>query len=299
MGEDTILLPSGEANPVDEIRVISALRPYFCQPEERVFALLDRDDLAQAYYEIRRNTPTGDDSFECVDDRDLWVLDARSSRYLLVSNQANPETEPWWLPYSDTVSQEDPEAYFPFSSRPEPGSSFSFIWNNLYPGTTNQNPLAEHVFTHETLPEDLMEVETGYTFDNAIKIIGYRVVNADGDIVLEASSGDVLYLETYFEVIWDGANERPSNREMFIHIDYGNQRLNGDHDVVDGIFPINYWVPGEIVRDRYELVVDRGSAAGNYGIHIGFFSGDSRMITEPTTPDNRIRLGFLRITGGL
>ena len=252
LGEDTVRIDAGADNPVDEIRSNSGLRNYFCENGERMFALIDRDSLPQAYYEVMR----GDDE-DCDPDRDFWVLDGRSSRYVLVSNQLQPDRD-------DGVVEE------------------------------NQNPLLEHIFTAENLP-DLITPDTEYSFDGKIRLAGYRLFDEEGAVVQSAESGDVLYLETFFEV-----TERvTANREMFIHVDFGGQRINGDHDVCDGEFPMNYWVPGEFVRDRFELTVERASAAGEYDIMIGFFSGDNRMTVSPTVGDNRVRLGALVITGGL
>ena len=278
LGEDTVTLSSGFENPSDTIRGVSDLRPFFCDPSERMFAMLDRDSLAQAYYEVRhspndesRSRGGGDDDDDddddddearegaddeaCDPDRNLWVLDARSSRYVLVSNQLNTERA--------DVEEAD------------------------------SNPIAEHVFAE--LPADAIAMRTEYTFDGDLRLVGYRVVDQEENAISTVASGDQVYLDTFFQVI-----ERvPSQRKMFIHVDYRNQRINGDHDPVGGEFPINYWVPGEIVRDRFELTIDRGSASGDYSINIGFFSGDSRMEVSPHSGDNRVQLGMIHVTGGI
>lgn len=247
LAEDEIALPTGDINQIDTIRNVSGLRDYFCDVEQRMFAIIGRDALAQAYYEVRHTESSEPDCFE---GRDLWVLDARSSRYLLLSNV-------------------------------------------LRDGEENQNPIAEHVF--EQAPDDLEVPEHLYTFDGDIRLLGFRILDEDDEWVESASSGQTVYFETFYEVI-----SRPSSsREMFIHVDYGNNRINGDHDVVDGEYPINYWVPGEIVRDRYPLTIDRGSAAGEYTIFMGFFTGDTRMQVSPAGGDNRIAVGTITISGGI
>jgi len=250
LGAETVRLASGDENPISQIRSVSGLREHFCNTDQRIFAMLERDAMAQAYYEVRHHDD--DDAESCSDDRNLWVIDGRSSRYVLVSN-------------------------------------------SIEEGEENQSPIAENTFTEETLPADTIRVDTQYTFDGKIRIVGYRVSDENGDLLGQAGSGDTIFLETFFEVL-----ERPDRSyKMFIHIDHRSQRINGDHDVVDGVFPLNYWVPGEIVRDRFEMEVDRASTAGDYDINIGFFSGDSRMRVRPAVGDNRITLGQFRITGGL
>jgi 4-amino-4-deoxy-L-arabinose transferase-like glycosyltransferase len=253
LGGEEVEIASGAVNPIDVIRGVTSLRDYYCDSSERMWAMIDRDSLAQAYYEVRRERDDEDEA--CDPDRDLWVLDARSSRYLLISNQLNAER-------TDVVEE-------------------------------NVNPLAPHIFTE--LPEDAIAMTTRYTFDDRLLVLGYQVRNLDGEPISSAANGVHVYLDTYFEVL-----ERvPSRREMFIHVDYRNARINGDHDPVGGAFPINYWVEGEIVRDRYELTIERGSATGDYTINIGFFSGDTRMVVSPATGDNRVALGTIRVTGGL
>lgn len=281
LADETVANEAGTDNSIDEIRSVAGLRPHYCGDESRMWAFVPRESLPQAYYEVRRDG--GDE--ECRDDRDLVVLNADSSRYVLVSNRLRSERE---------------------DGRVE----------------VNENPLAEHVFTRETLPQDsdphacfggfrwavaqieeagvcptwgLLTPDVQYTFDDKLRFLGYRMMGEDGEPVTRAGSGDVVYLETYFEVL----GRVTSNREMFVHIDFGGQRINGDHDVCDGEFPMNYWVPGEIVRDRFKLVIDRGSTEGDYAILFGFFSGDNRMTVAPAIADDRVNAGTFHITGGL
>ncbi|MBN1945459.1 MAG: glycosyltransferase family 39 protein [Bradymonadales bacterium] len=255
LGEDSIEIASGDENRIDNIRNISNLRDYFCDPSQRIFGMLDRDSMARAYYEVRRERSqedAGPEGSGCDPDRDLWVVDGRSSRYVLISNQLHPER-----------------------------------------GEVNQNPISENVF--EELPEGVIDMRTRYTFDGKLELVAYRVLDEDDRPISEASSGDHIYLETYWRVL-----ERPTSAyQMFVHIDYHNNRINGDHHLVDGVFPVNYWVPGEIVRDRHRQQIDRGSSTGDYSIMVGFFSGDSRMEVRPATGDNRVQLGIIHIRGGL
>jgi hypothetical protein len=233
-------------NPIETLRSVSLLRDFFCDPQrERMFAIVNRDSLPAAYYEVAHDDLRGEAS-ACAPERELYVLDARSSRYVLVSNR-------------------------------------------LEDGERNENPIAEHIF------EDVLRLSPEPTFDGKLKLLGYRVLDEEGNPITSASTRQKIYLETFFEVL----DRVPSSREVFIHVDYRNQRINGDHDPVGGMFPLNYWVPGEIVRDRYQLTIDPGSATGDYTIYYGFFSGDSRMQVRPASGDNRVSLGTLHIQGGL
>jgi hypothetical protein len=271
--DDSLELPSGEYNEIRSLGRVSQLREHFCNPTERMFALIDRDALPQAYYEVRRSSTTRErrELGSCDPDRSLWVINGNSSRYVLVSNQPGPR---WELPGP-------------------PPPAFEFLEQVVEASLLRGNPIARAVV--DELPDDLIRLDQSYTFDGKLELLGYRVTNRDGEPLAEAGSGDVIYLETYFEVL----ERATSPRKIFIHMDFGSNRINGDHDPVNGEYPINYWVPGEIVRDRYPLKIDRGSPAGNYAIFFGFFSGDTRMDVQPPVQADRVLLGYFPVTGGI
>ena len=74
-----------------------------------------------------------------------------------------------------------------------------------------------------------------------------------------------------------------------------------DHRPGDGTFLTNTWIAGDYVKDIQKLEVDRGSPAGIYEMWFGFFSaGDNRLgVATGDHQDNRVRMGTMRVTGGL
>jgi len=224
---------------VQEINNVSELGTLFCEAEGRVFAIMAASYLAEAYYTVRTTSAESD---EC-EEQDLYVIDARSTRFILASNRLRSDR-----------------------------------------GDTQQSIIAENVFTEETIPSDAVRLDEPYLVDNRIELIAYRVP--------ESTSGD-FDLETFWRV-----NSRPrAGYQSFIHVDYSGNRINGDHDLVEGAFPMNYWVPGEIVRDRFTLEVSRTDPRGEYTIFYGFFRGDNRLtVNRPSTTENRIPLGTILVT---
>lgn len=224
---------------------IADLRTLFCENEAPVFAVVPFDRLAEAHYEVRhavggRRGEVEDDD-NCAAGRDLFVVDGRSSRYVLVSNVL-PE------------------------------------------GMLDESVIAAHVFEPGALPEDAQEPAEQVTVDGKLRLVAVDL----SPRVLD--SGD-LTVAAYWEVL-----ERPTaNYEVFIHVDRGGNRLNGDHDPVGGHYPMRYWVPGEVVRDAFVIDVSRADASGMYTAFYGFFRGDDRLVVDPPRGDNRVNLGEIEV----
>ncbi len=151
-------------------------------------------------------------------------------------------------------------------------------------GETEQSVIAENVFTMETLPEGAILAEEEIIVDGKLRLVASMIDPNPID------RGD-LTITAFFEVL-----ESPtSNYEAFIHVDYGGNRINGDHDPVHGYYPMRHWVPGEIVADAFTVEVSRADRAGEYSVHYGFFRGDDRLSIEGGDGSDRIRLGTVTI----
>ncbi len=224
---------------------VDDLRDLFCQAEGPVFAVVPFGRLAEAHYRVRHaiggRRGEVEDGDNCEGGLDFYVVDGRSSRYVLVSNVL-PE------------------------------------------GREDESVIGAHVFTTDTLPPEAQDVAEEVTVDGKLRLVAVELSPREID------SGD-LTVAAYWEVL-----ERPSsNYEVFIHVDKGGNRLNGDHDTVGGNYPMRYWVPGEVVRDSFVIDVSRADSAGEYTAWYGFFRGDDRLVVDPPRGDNRVNLGTLRV----
>lgn len=161
---------------------------------------------------------------------------------------------------------------------------YVLVSNVLPEGREDESVIGEHVFAPDALPPEAEEPAEVVTVDGKLRLVAVELQPREID------SGD-LTVAAYWEVL-----ERPSsNYEVFIHVDRGGNRLNGDHDTVGGHYPMRYWVPGEVVRDSFVIDVSRADAAGVYIAWYGFFRGDDRLVVDPPRSDNRVNLGEIRV----
>ena len=89
----------------------------------------------------------------------------------------------------------------------------------------------------------------------------------------------------------------PKYDVAFVHIDANAVRIHGDHDPVDGKYPVRLWNEGDVIVDRQRLEVPPNYASGSYTIFVGFYSGEARMVVKsgPKDDANRVNAGVLRI----
>lgn len=235
---------------VEALKGSTQLRQKF-DSDERLFAVIPRKKLAAINYDIRR-------AFK----RNVHVLDARSSRLLLISNKLEEgETDHNFV--ADKIVEGEPNIDFPVTFETKSGETKHAV------------------------------------FDNQLKLLGYSLDNEPRDDGLVAYGwGDTMTITYFFEVL----KRVPSSQKVFLHVDYPGNRINGDHYPNQGEFPTNYWMPGDIVKDVHPLEIDSYSTPGVYTLNMGLFLGSRRMKVEPRTAHggrNRITIGKIRVTSGL
>ncbi len=218
------------------------------QSPERFFAVMPRNRLAAANSEFRAATTPR---------QNLAVLDARSSRTILVSNQLKSgEIDHNFV--ADAIVTDDSKIQRPV--------------------TFAQGEKQEHA-----------------VFNNQLEFLGYdldKPLNTDG--VATYKWGESMKLTTYFRVL----NKVSGDQKLFIHVDFPGNRILADHDPVGGEFPTSQWLPGDIVKDEYDIPIERYSSVGKYSLNFGFFRGDNRMKVEPRTAhdgQNRVTIGHIEV----
>lgn len=152
-------------------------------------------------------------------------------------------------------------------------------------GQREDNPIADNLFTEDTIPDDAVRPETEWVANSRLRLVASRITPT-------RLRRGYVEIETWWEVL------RPirGDWEIFIHADTRGGRLNGDHLPVGGNFPIKYWSVGEIVRDSHKLRVSSTSTrAGVYTAHFGFFRGERRMTFVPEAADNRVPVGTFEV----
>jgi Dolichyl-phosphate-mannose-protein mannosyltransferase len=228
----------------------------FLRRPKRTFCLVSADDLAAL-----------DAAFKLAG-VDYHVVDASSSRFLLLSNrlgEGQPDNNPlkrdvWMAPRPPVAVS----AAGPNQTR--------YDWGDVRPPWQWRIPATT-------------------VFQEAIELVGV-------DFPPSIGRPGKIPLTLYFRV----DARPPAGFKIFVHFDglHGEPRVLGDHAPLDGAFPTAYWLPGEYIRDRYEIDVPlMTTPAGTYSLLVGFWPGGEGKRLRITTGNNdgadRTRLGTIEI----
>jgi len=201
-----------------------------------------------------------------------FVVDASSSRFLLLSNRLDPgekdenplKKDVWMAPQLPRIVTVEPT---------EPGAQ---------PTTRSEWP-DQPVPWKWRIPLHTM-------FEDAIELVG-----ADFPPTIRRPGSIPLTL--YFRV---HKKPKPGFR-VFAHFDSPSEpRLLGDHALLNGAFPTDYWLPGEYIRDTYDVEVPlMTTPAGHYTLLMGFWPGGEGKRLKITSGHNdggdRTQVGSIEI----
>jgi hypothetical protein len=237
--------------------------------EDRLFAVIPRKQLSLLNYEVRRKKKPR---------RNLIVLDDRSSRFLLVSNQA-VEGQPNLSRVANAILPGKPNPVYTVIVKDDDGQ-------RAYPQFDKKLQLVGYGLYHEN------EVDRfGVPVEGAQEAARARAKRGEPATF---KTGERMVVRYYFKVL----KRVSSGQKIFLHIDYPGTRINGDHVPNNGEFPTNHWLPGDYVTDTQWVDVERGSSAGTYTLYMGFFQGKKRMKVTPKSAHDggdRIKLGTMEI----
>jgi hypothetical protein len=128
------------------------------------------------------------------------------------------------------------------------------------------------------------------TFGDAIELVGANFpesIKRPGKISLE------LFFRVKARVT--------SSYKIFVHVDGpASPRLLGDHDPLNKTFPTTNWLPGEYVRDTFDIDAPlMTTPAGTYRIFVGFWPGGEAKRLKMTAGTNdgsdRLYVGSVQI----
>jgi 4-amino-4-deoxy-L-arabinose transferase-like glycosyltransferase len=139
-------------------------------------------------------------------------------------------------------------------------------------------------------PPSKIQHPVAANFEDRVQLLGYDLELPDGDHV---GPGDHCFITWYFKV----TKTIPGSYKIFVHIDESTNRIHGDHDPVDGRYPVRMWDVGDFIVDRQRVDIPASYPAGDYSIYLGFYSGDARLDVKsgPMDDGDRVRAGVLRI----
>ena len=154
-------------------------------------------------------------------------------------------------------------------------------------GVVDQNPLRGAVL--KQVPKMQHRLQEPVNFDDRIELLGYTLRLPGKDFVGPGQK---------FEVDWVFRAKRRNigNHKVFLHVDGSGNRVNGDHDPVDGKYPVRLWDEGDIVVDHQMVSIPASFRAGSYQLLVGFFRGDDRLKVKSGRHDGTNRAKAGRIT---
>ena len=145
------------------------------------------------------------------------------------------------------------------------------------------------LFRHRPPP---MKYPLSANLGNMVQLLGYDL-STD-----RLKPGDTLQLTLY----WQALKKMEANYSVFTHLIDEDNHIWGQKDnwPVNNTHPTTEWVKGEIVIDRYDIIVDRDAPPGECTLEIGMYdlATNERMPildAQRQVKDNAIILGYVWI----
>lgn len=138
-------------------------------------------------------------------------------------------------------------------------------------------------------PETPPLTSSGAQFTGGPRLVGFAFEPA------AARPGDVVYLTLQ----WQADAPLPLDYTVFTHLIWpdGTVLTQSDSQPVSGTRPTTSWQPGELIVDRYALLIPADSPPGDYALEIGLYdlpSNTRLTLDQPGAPDHLI-LGTIRL----
>jgi hypothetical protein len=115
-------------------------------------------------------------------------------------------------------------------------------------------------------PEEVALEPVGAIFEGGVELVAAGVLD-------DPRPGEPLRLA--FD--WRVAERMDDSLVMFVHLVRGGSHLVAQRDAVpgNGLFPVESWEPGEVVRDQFALQLPPELPPGEYEIQVGVYSATS------------------------
>ena len=234
----------------------------FLRSGDRVFALVSATELAPLDVALK-TAHVG-----------YFVVDGASSRFLLVSNRLE-----------GSEKDESPLKKDVWMAPVLP----KLVASELSEGAAKSEGATKTDWPDQPAPWK-WRVSAKTMFEDAIELVG-------ADFPATMRRPGTIPLTLYFRV---HKKPKPGFR-VFVHFDApGEPRLLGDHALLNGTFPTDYWLPGEYIRDTYDVEVPlMTTPAGKYTVLMGFWPGGEGKRLKITAGQNagsdRTQVGFIEI----
>ncbi len=165
-------------------------------------------------------------------------------------------------------------------------SDTSLASNLLREGEVDENPFADWIRSERPSVQHPLEVK----LKQQLRCLGWSLLDQNGRPVDVAVRGRPYQFEIHWEVL------APLHKQWktFIHIDGHGRRHNGDHETLEGKYPMRFWNVGDFMTDMHSVELAATFSAATYKVYFGLFSGNTRLqVSEGAHHDNRIEAGDL------
>jgi 4-amino-4-deoxy-L-arabinose transferase-like glycosyltransferase len=158
--------------------------------------------------------------------------------------------------------------------------------NKSIEGEQNQNLLAKYILKEPPKIQHPVHAR----FDDKLEFLGYNLDLPHKNFI---GAGESFKISWVFKVL----KAVPGSYQLFVHVDGSGQRINGDHEPIDGKYPVRLWEKDDVIVDTQELAVPSHFPRADYDIFMGLFSGDNRMpvLEGPKDDSNRLKAGILPV----
>ena len=163
------------------------------------------------------------------------------------------------------------------------GHRFRLVSNRVDEGEVDRNPIKRALV--DAISPDATAVSVN--FEDKIELVGWMF---DPPV---PRAGSPLTISLF----WKALAPNVGDWKVFVHIDAPGERIHGDHDPVEGLFPTSDWREGDLIRDDHRLVVKRGISPNLYTVYAGLYRGNTRMKITKGAKDreDRARLGTAKV----
>ena len=148
---------------------------------------------------------------------------------------------------------------------------------------TGSSGRSNHCLHPFDIPKGEIQTPFPANFNHQIQLLGVSV-------------REVLEWPTSFEVTyyWQCLKKTESNLRVFVHVTtpVGQTVYQQDHWPLAGHLPTSRWEVGDVVRERYVMVLPGGLSPGRYQIRVGWFDpkGGPRLpVANPSGSDGEDR----------
>nr|MBP9111630.1 hypothetical protein [Polyangiaceae bacterium] len=163
------------------------------------------------------------------------------------------------------------------------------VASSLKDGEKSTNALNRWVLASAPKPHRTLNVN----LNDQMRVLGYDLVDAAGRTVSDVMPGKEYHMKTYYQIL----APMTQDWQAFIHVDGFQRRHNGDHQPLNGDYPMSLWLKDDIIMDDHKFKLEPNFSTGDYTLYFGFFVGETRLQVKegPSDGQNRINGGALRV----